>query len=90
MSFGSAQGMITSLKNNAKQRSNKAKFKSSYTSITPSKAIALKFPDATPEMLDEIKVRLKVARKKRIIKQAILFVVLAIVIYVVLKFFILA
>ena len=90
MSFGGAQGMITSLKNNAKQRSNKAKFKSSYTSITPSKAIEFEFPVATPEMLDEIKVRLKVARKKRIIKQAILFVVLAIVIYVVLKFFILA
>ncbi|MGR7813278.1 hypothetical protein [Lacinutrix undariae] len=90
MSFGGAQGMITSLKNNAKQRSNKAKFKSSYKTVTPSKAIVLKFPDATPEMLDEIKTRLKVERKKRIIQEVILFVVLVILIVVVFKFFILA
>ena len=60
MSFGgSAQAMITTLKNNEKMRSKREKFKRTFGSNSSNEKPEYDFPEATPEMLNEIRSRLK-------------------------------
>lgn len=76
MSFGgSAQAMITSLKNNEKMRTKREKFKH-----VPGKRSGIKpkydFPEATPEMLIEIQKRIKRENKLLWIRVVILSILI--------------
>jgi hypothetical protein len=90
MSFGVVQTMITTLKNNEKMRSKRSNFKrtvsiSGYNKQKPE----YDFPEATPQILNEIKERLQKERKRRTYKVValtiILFLGLAYLVYVELK-----
>lgn len=80
MSFGgSAQAMITSLKNNEKMRTKRDKFKH-----VPGKRSGIKpkydFPEATPEMLIEIRDKLRKENMIRMTKIIIVTIVLSLLI----------
>jgi len=80
MSFGgSAQAMITSLKNNEKMRTKRDKFKH-----VPGKRSGIKpkydFPEATPEMLIEIRDKLRKENRIRMTKIIIVTIVLSLLI----------
>jgi len=87
---GSVQAMITTLKNNEKMRSKRGDFKrtvhnSGYSKQKPE----YDFPEATPQMLNEIKERLQKEGKRRTYKVValtiILFLGLAYLVYIELK-----
>jgi len=63
MSFGVIQTMITTLKNNEKMRSKREKFKRTFGSNSSNKKPEYDFPEATPEVLNEIRYRLKKENK---------------------------
>ncbi|RYH75691.1 hypothetical protein EVU94_01655 [Flavobacteriaceae bacterium 144Ye] len=73
---GSAQSMITILKNNEKMRNRRDKFKKTLGGYDNKRKTEYDFPEATPEVLKEIKERLIKERKQRFIKIAILFTIL--------------
>ncbi|MTE26577.1 hypothetical protein [Winogradskyella ouciana] len=64
MSFGgSAQAMITTLKNNEKMRSKRKKFKRTLGGYNTNRKTEYNLPNATPEQLIEIRQRLKKENK---------------------------
>lgn len=91
MSFGgSVQAMITTLKNNEKMRSKRGNFKKTVHSSGYSKQKPeYDFPEATPQILNEIKERIQRERKRRTFKVVALtislFLGLAYLVYVELK-----
>ena len=87
---GSVQAMITTLKNNEKMRSKRGDFKRSVHSSGYSKQKPeYNFPEATPQMLKEIRERLQKERKRRTYKVValtiILFLGLAYLVFIELK-----
>ncbi len=77
---GSAQAMITVLKNNDKLRKKRDKFKRKLGGNSSYSKPEYNFPKATPRVLEEIKRRLNQERKVRLIKICILTTFLALVI----------
>ncbi len=79
---GSVQAMITSLKNNDRRRKKRKPFdKDKVGGYGESSKPEYDFPEATPEVLSEIRERLRKERKTRMIK--IIIVTVALVIAVV-------
>ena len=72
---GSAQAMITILKNNEKMRSKRAKFKRSVSGSGTKVKPEYDFPEATPKMLQDIRTRLQRERKRMMVKVVILTVI---------------
>ncbi|NNE30974.1 MAG: hypothetical protein HKN40_01260 [Winogradskyella sp.] len=69
MSFGgSAQAMITTLKNNAKMRSTRDKFKKTLGGYRSNPKPEYNLPEATPKMLNDIRVRIKRENRSRRLK----------------------
>ncbi|WP_299129293.1 hypothetical protein [uncultured Winogradskyella sp.] len=60
---GSAQAMITTLKNNEKMRSNRKKFKKTLGGYGKTGKVEYDFPKATPKQLRELRQRLKKENK---------------------------
>lgn len=66
MSFGgSAQAMITTLKNNEKMRSKRDKFKKTMGGYGSKAKPEYDFPEATPKVLNDIRNKLQKERKIR-------------------------
>lgn len=76
MSFGVIQAMITSLKNNEKMRTKRIKFKH-----VPGKRSGIKpqydFPKATPEMLIEIRDKLRKENRIRMTKIIVVTIIVS-------------
>lgn len=73
---GSAQSMITIIKNNKNILSKRKKFKRSPGGYTHNEKPEFDFPEATPQMLKEIRLRLKNERKQVLIKRFIVLIIL--------------
>lgn len=86
MSFGgSAQAMITTLKNNEKMRSKRDKFKRILGRNCSNVKPQYDFPEATPEILREIRNKLK--KENQVIRIKILCATAVIIISLVWVFF---
>lgn len=76
MSFGVIQAMITSLKNNEKMRTKRNKFKH-----VPGKRSGIKtqydFPEATPELLIEIRDKLRKENRIRMTKIIVVTIIVS-------------
>ena len=73
---GSVQSMIAIIKNNEKMRSSRKKFKKTLGGYGSHSKPEYNFPKATPEILQEIRERLKKEKKKRVIKQGVIWTLL--------------
>lgn len=78
MSFGVVQTMITTLKNNEKMRSKRDKFKKTLGGYGKNEKVEYNLPKATPEQLQEIKIRIKRENKIMWIKVVLLSTVIII------------
>jgi hypothetical protein len=80
---GSAQAMITILKNNEKMRSKRTKFKNTLGGNNSNEKTEYNFPEATPEMLKKLRERLQKEQRHQSIKQFIILVIsIAITIFI--------
>ncbi|MCB0445690.1 MAG: hypothetical protein KDC68_08595 [Gelidibacter sp.] len=73
---GSVQSMIAIIKNNEKMRSSRKKFKKTLGGYGSHSKPEYNFPKATPEILQEIRERLKKEQKKRVISQGVIWTLL--------------
>lgn len=76
MSFGVVQTMITTLKNNENLRSKREKFKRRYGHNSFQEKPEYDFPEATPELLKDIRKKIKKERQVRRLKDIMLTVIL--------------
>ena len=76
---GSAQSMITILKNNEKMRSRRTKFKNNLGGNNSVEKTEYSFPEATPEMLKKLRERLQKEQRQQSIKQCIILVISVII-----------
>lgn len=81
---GSAQSMITILKNNEKMRSKRTKFKKTLGGNNSNEKTEYNFPEATPEMLKKLRERLQKEQRQQALKQFILMGISLIIIVVLL------
>lgn len=83
---GSAQSMIAIIKNNEKMRSSRKKFKKTLGGYGSHSKPEYNLPKATPEVLREIRERLKKEQKKRVIKQGVIWTVLLVTVVLLITF----
>ena len=76
MSFGVVQTMITTLKNNENLCSKREKFKRRYGHNSLQEKPEYDFPEATPELLKDIRKKIKKERQVRRLKDIMLTVIL--------------
>lgn len=83
---GSAQAMITIIKNNEKMRSSRKKFKKNLGGYEKYKKPEYNLPNATPQILSEIKERLERERKLRILKITVFILLVSILTIVLISY----
>ncbi len=86
MGFGSATGMITSLRNNCRRKVHAAFVKEKIYKTKKGSLKDYDFPNATPELLEEIRQKLKAYNRKMFIQNLIITIlVLSVIVYFILK-----